>query len=181
MSVLRPPVRSPVYYPVHSVTNYGWEGGFNAAIGRWQPNTTEPITQATPTIYVDSSATGLGDGSSWTNAYTTYAAAYTAASNGDVISVSGGTSGKTYAEYINTAKNITVQGSTDSGHDGQVYFNERLYVHNTGGTFTLNNVKIGIIGTSGRVLRFDNGSALTANNVIFGRSSTVNSTSLPRS
>ena len=29
MSVLRPPVRSPVYSPVHIVTSYGWEDIYN--------------------------------------------------------------------------------------------------------------------------------------------------------
>ena len=132
-------VRPTVYNTVYDVTSYG--GGSQSAIGRWQPGVTEPISQSTPTIYVDADATGAGDGSSWADAYTTIMAAHAAASAGDVISVSGGASGHTYVETLNITKGVTIQGSTESGHDGEVTIGSGIYLHNTTGTITINNLK----------------------------------------
>jgi predicted outer membrane repeat protein len=53
------------------------------------------------TYYVNSSAHGTNDGSSWTNAFTRLSWAFAAASSGDIIKVSGGTytaSSNTYAD-----------------------------------------------------------------------------------
>ena len=144
--------------------------GGDIAIGRWQPDTVEPIAQATPTIYVDSAASGTGSGADWTNAYTTIMAAHAAAGTlaGAVVSVSGGASGKTYTEYLNITKGVTIQGSTETSHDGLVYVNGQLRTSNTSGTITLNNFKMSIENLAGFPFRFDAASVVVHNNMLYG-------------
>ncbi|MBU2025263.1 MAG: polysaccharide deacetylase family protein, partial [Patescibacteria group bacterium] len=74
------------------------------------------------TYYVKWDAAGAADGTSWTDAYTTIQAALTARTTaGTVIEISGGSSGHTYTENLDTkADNITIQGSSASGHNGEV-------------------------------------------------------------
>jgi hypothetical protein len=82
------------------------------------------------TYYIDNTATGAGDGSSWTDAYTTFSAAFAARSGVNTYYVSGGTSGKTYSESGTAVINIgsnddgsTITSSTDTGHNGIVTIN----------------------------------------------------------
>ncbi len=96
---------------------------------------------STPTIFVDSAATGAANGTSWTNAYTTIAAAVTASADGAVIEISGGESGLVYSFANTINKNITIQGSRDTGRDGQVTIDGRLRIQNTGGNIVLKNIK----------------------------------------
>lgn len=88
------------------------------------------------TRYVDSSATGSNNGSSWANAWTTLSAV--SASAGDIVYISGGPSGstRTYAVpsvgYWNlpsgTASSwITYQIGQDSAHNGTAIFSAGQY------------------------------------------------------
>lgn len=86
------------------------------------------------TYYVKWDATGSGNGSSWPNAYTTISAAVAAHNAvGDVIEISGGESGHTYAETVNAQYNrvFTIQGSTESGHSGLVTIDGTGTANNT--------------------------------------------------
>ena len=56
------------------------------------------------------------------DSYATLSAAYTAASNDDVLEFSGGTGGKTYVTVASLSKRLTVQGSQIAGHKGTVTF-----------------------------------------------------------
>lgn len=151
-------------------------GAVQSAIGRWQPDTVEPIAQDTPTLYVKWDATGTGDGSSWDNAYTTLLAAYEAASNDDVISISGGESGHIYIEsYIYIIKAITIQGSTEEGHNGAVKFNNGLYVDELIGTLTLNNFQVYIENYGSPCIQLKNDNTVH-NNMVYGQNSAMSST-----
>lgn len=88
------------------------------------------------TRYVDSSATGSNNGSSWANAWTTLSAV--SASPGDIVYISGGPSGstRTYAVpsvgYWNLPSGtssawITYQIAQDSAHNGTAIFTAGLY------------------------------------------------------
>jgi hypothetical protein len=100
----------------------------------------DPEPLATPNWYVDSAATGTGTGLSWANAFTTVLAAYTAASTGEVVEISGGVSGKTYDIGVNQGiyAGITVQGSKSIGHDGLVTLSGMLYPRDTVGVKIVN-------------------------------------------
>jgi hypothetical protein len=77
--------------------------------------------------YVDNTATGGNDGTSWTNAWTGFAAInWDAIQPGDIINISGGTSGQTYEELLEVKKSgaenawITIRVSPESGKNGPV-------------------------------------------------------------
>jgi hypothetical protein len=80
------------------------------------------------TKYLDNAATGSGDGSSWTNAYTTFSAANAGVSAGDTLYVSGGSTTKTYsgqwdlADGASSVSRITYKIGQDAGHNGTAIF-----------------------------------------------------------
>jgi hypothetical protein len=98
-------------------------------------------TLSTPTIYVDSAATGAGTGADWANAFTTIGAAITSASDGDIIEVSGGASGKTYAANLDITKPVTIQGSKTTGHSATAIIDGQIGSHNTSGRIKVINFK----------------------------------------
>lgn len=148
-------------------------GAGNLAMGRWQPNTVEPITQATPTAYVDATATGSGSGADWTNAYTTIMAAFAGEAAGSVISVSGGASGVTYTENLSAInKAITIQGSTEPGHDGLVTVDGAFLINISSGFVAFNNFKIGVKDFAGIAFRLHAGTSIH-NNMQFGVNTSV--------
>jgi hypothetical protein len=111
----------------------------HSAIGYLPSSTAEAL--ATPKWYVDSAATGSADGLSWANAFTTIGAAYTAASAGDVIEVSGGSTGKTYTQNVTYAKAVTVQGSKTTGHSGLVTIDGSIVTSHSSGVVYFKNLK----------------------------------------
>jgi len=77
--------------------------------------------------YMDKSATGNNSGSSWANAWQSFSDInWATIQPGDIIWVSGGTSGKTYSEKLTIEKSGTsgnpvfVKAATQSGHNGTV-------------------------------------------------------------
>lgn len=111
----------------------------NAWIGAY-PRPVSPALE-TPKWYVDSAATGTGTGEDWTNAFITIGAAITAASDGDVIEVSGGTEGKMYSENPDITKAVTIQGSKTTGHSATATIDGQIGSHNTSGTIKVINFK----------------------------------------
>jgi len=123
------------------------------------------------TYYIDSAATGAGDGTSWTDAYTTIQAALNARNTaGHTFYVSGGASGKTYAETITLQANTTtLAGSQEAGHSGQVRIDASgaaTHVITTNGktNCTINYVELyGATGTNYGIV--DTGGGTTLNSV----------------
>jgi len=73
------------------------------------------------TYYVKWDATGEANGSDWTNAFTTIAAAISAAGAGDSIYISGGDTGHVYNEITGGIfGDRHLYGATESGHNGAV-------------------------------------------------------------
>lgn len=75
------------------------------------------------TYYVKWDAAGTGDGSSWTNAYTTVSACIADhTGNGDICEISGGTTGHAYVEVVDfrSGAAATIRGSYATGHSGAV-------------------------------------------------------------
>jgi len=84
------------------------------------------ITYATD-YYVDKNASGQNTGTSWTNAWQSFASInWNSINPGDIIWISGGTSGKTYFEKLTINKAgtitnpVTVKAATQNGHNGTV-------------------------------------------------------------
>jgi hypothetical protein len=77
--------------------------------------------------YLDSSATGAGNGLSWASAWQSPAAVnFNVMSMGDTLYISGGSSSKTYSGTLTIpagAVGITITKGIDSGHNGEVIFN----------------------------------------------------------
>jgi len=137
-------------------------------IGAYPMPASEALAAAT--IYLDSAATGAANGTSWENAFTTFAAAHTAASDGSVIEISGGASGgagKTYVFTTTVTKGVTIQGSKTTGHSGLVTLNGQFYVNNPAhGTVKLVNVTH--IGSAASPYWYSEGSNIEAYDVTFG-------------
>jgi hypothetical protein len=74
-------------------------------------------------------ATGAGDGSTWEDAYTSISAAYSAATTGDEIEISGGTTGHHYVEQVRDQKGLYIHGSFEAGHTGLVTVGEDAYAY----------------------------------------------------
>jgi len=127
--------------PIGTRFTIGYEpsGTIPSNIGPYPMPDPEPL--ATPDWYVDSAATGTGDGLSWANAKTTLALAHTAASAGDVIEVSGGAAGKTYTTNFDVSKGVVVQGSKTAGHSGLVTIDGRIRTTHTAGVAKFINIK----------------------------------------
>ncbi|HSW67306.1 MAG TPA: hypothetical protein VLH16_01860, partial [Bacteroidales bacterium] len=87
-----------------------------------------------PTIasnwYVDNAAVGSKNGTSWQNAWTTFSSIVWGSNgvkSGDILFISGGSSGKTYNSPLNIGASgtsdisrITIRVGQDPGHDGAV-------------------------------------------------------------
>lgn len=74
--------------------------------------------------YVYKYATGLNNGTSWTNAWTSFAAVnWNLMQNGDILYISGGLDSIRYNEGLIVGKaNITISRSIEPGHNGIVIF-----------------------------------------------------------
>ncbi len=91
------------------------------------------LTYSTPSFatnyYVDNNAAGTNNGTSWQNAWQSFSNInWNTISPGDVIYISGGSTSKTYSEFINYPEGlsgtqgnpITITAGIDPGHDGTV-------------------------------------------------------------
>ncbi len=91
------------------------------------------------TYYVDKNATGLGNGTSWTNAYTSIATAVAARTSAVTFEISGGTY---YEGWTNSASGQTFLGSKAVGHNTPVIIDGTGYA----GTYLIQEV--GGVGTA---------------------------------
>ena len=108
--------------------------------------------------YVDNTASGANNGTSWTDAWQTIASInYASVNAGDTIYISGGSTSKTYNESFalplsGTAGNlITISTGQDAGHNGIVIMNNSsdwlaagnlAYVHITGNVNGARNMNV---------------------------------------
>src|ERR1700757_3506596 len=82
--------------------------------------------------YIDNTATGLNNGTSWANAWNSFKSIPGSFAAGDIIYISGGTSGQTYTYAANgqfpavtggvSGNTITFAVGQDSSHNGIVTF-----------------------------------------------------------
>lgn len=104
------------------------------------------------------------DGTTWAKAYTTIQAAITAKTeSGSIIEIDGGSSGIIYVETIDAkASNITIKGSSESGHNGQVTINgsgvaDEVFETSTYDNGTLQDVRLLADSTSTRIFYVQDG------------------------
>ncbi len=69
--------------------------------------------------YVDNNATGSNAGTSWTNAWESFTD-ISGINSGDIVSISGGSTTKTYFESLICVNGVRYQVGQDAGHNGQV-------------------------------------------------------------
>ncbi|HQE93214.1 MAG TPA: right-handed parallel beta-helix repeat-containing protein [Anaerolineae bacterium] len=88
---------------------------------------TPPARAAGTAWYVDNAATGANNGTSWTDAWSSFAnIAWSSVQPGDTIYISGGNNGKTYQEPLRIGADgaagapITIRVGQDPGHNGLV-------------------------------------------------------------
>lgn len=107
--------------------------------------------------YVDNTASGGNDGTSWTNAWESFAdIVWASLGAGDTLWISGGAASKTYSELLSVAKGgsegnpLYIKPGEDTGHTGTVVID--------GGSYARNGITIGSVdyvtvdgGTSRRI------------------------------
>jgi hypothetical protein len=109
-----------------------------------------PFTAAhAATWYVDNTATGTGNGTSWTNAWKSFSAiAWSSIKPGDTIYISGGTTSKIYKEVLNPATSgtdsspIYIKPGQTSPHNGVVTITAAAGASSGGIRLTKNNIDI---------------------------------------
>ncbi len=132
-----------------------------------------------PNYKIKWDATGSADGSSWINAFTTISAGITAAANtGDVLEVSGGSSGHTYTEALSMNKGVEIKQSTESGHSGTVIVEGYKDFNNsgTGGTIILRGIEAQFDALTNRAFRVQNGANFEIIDVFWSEMLTTNNT-----
>lgn len=84
-------------------------------------------------FYVDKDATGANNGSSWDDAWESFADIdWGSVGPGDTLYISGGTTSKTYNEFLDVGADgsvgnpITITGGADPGHDGMVILDGQM-------------------------------------------------------
>jgi hypothetical protein len=81
--------------------------------------------------YVDNAASGANDGTSWVAAWQSFAdIQWNLVDPGDTLYISGGSTSKTYTEFLvldavtgNSGNPITIKAGEDAGHNGTVHLN----------------------------------------------------------
>jgi len=110
-------------------------GPFNIKVGETEGHTgnvtidASGIATSGNSWYVDNEASGANDGSSWSDAWESFADInWSSLSDGDTIYISGGSVSKTYEELLviggvsTIHKHIIIRGGQDDGHTGEVHF-----------------------------------------------------------
>ncbi|MCU0590041.1 MAG: hypothetical protein MUC57_01025 [Desulfobacterales bacterium] len=111
--------------------------------------TSLPVTVFAANWYVDSSAQGASNGTSWSNAWTNFSQ-ITGVSGGDTIYISGGASGSSKTYSVSTVtpiagtpgKPVTYRIGQEASHNGTAIFNT------TGGAF-VNKANVVVSGDAG--------------------------------
>ena len=105
---------------------------------------------AQTTFYVDNTASGADDGTSWTDAWPSFAAVnWGSISAGDTLAISGGTTTKTYKETLTVGQAgtngspVTILAGQDANHNGQVIIDGD--VDSDGGVPEAGDLQYGIV------------------------------------